>query len=294
MVAIIINPVSGGAAPSEGPRRAMLAAAVMTAEGVTGDVSLTERPRHARELAAAAVGRGAERVIAWGGDGTVNEVASALAGTTVALGVVPSGSGNGLARELRIPRGAHRALATAISSATRIIDVGELGGRMFVSIAGIGFDAHVARQFDRAGVARRGFRTYVRITAQELWRYQCGDYRVDGVPAPGALLVTFANSAQFGNGARIAPEARLDDGLLDMVIFEERSRAATLRALPRLFTGSAGKVRGVSIRPIREARVESDVPMIFHVDGEPVEGGTCLDVRVHPASLHVAAPRGGG
>ena len=115
--------------------------------------------------------------------------------------------------------------------AGEVVDVGELGGRLFVSIAGIGFDAHVAREFDRAGSRRRGFRTYVRVTAQELWRYRCGNYRVDGVAAARALLVTFANSAQFGNGARIAPGARLDDGLLDMVIFEERSRLATLRAL---------------------------------------------------------------
>ncbi len=288
MVAIIINPVSGGAAPSAGPKRAAMAAAMLTARGIIGDVVLTERHGHARELAEAAVRRGVERVLAWGGDGTMNEVASALVHTGVVLGVVPSGSGNGLARELRVPRRPEAAMVRALTAPPRRIDAGELGGRLFVSVAGIGFDAHVAAQFDRAGTGRRGFSTYVRITARELWRYRCGDYRVDGVSATGALLVTFANSAQFGNGARIAPGALLDDGLLDMVVFEERSRVATLGALPRLFTGGASQVRGVSVRPVTQATVESDVPMVFHVDGEPVQGGTRLDARVLPGALFVA------
>ena len=103
----------------------------------------------------------------------------------------------------------------------------------------------------------------------------------------------FVNSVLFtwiGNGARIAPGARLDDGLLDMVIFEERSRLATLRALPRLFTSGVERVRGVTRRPVTAATVESDLPMVFHVDGEPVQGGTRLEARVRPGVLHVAAP----
>jgi len=104
-----------------------------------------------------------------------------------------------------------------------------------------------------------------------------------------ALLVTVANSPQFGNGARIAPLARLDDGRLDLVVFEEVSRFATICAVPRLFRGGVERVRGMSTQQIERGRIESDAPMAFHVDGEPVEGGTTLDIRVLPKALTVIA-----
>jgi diacylglycerol kinase (ATP) len=290
MVSIIINPISGGATIAAGRRRAQLAAAVLEQAGQRGDVFVTERRGHGHELAHAARRRGDRIVIAWGGDGTVNEIASALVGSDTALGIVPSGSGNGLARELRIPTDPRRAIAAALGSPVRPVDAGELGGRLFFSIAGIGFDAHVAAAFDREAGPRRGFRSYVRLTTRELWRYRCGTYRVDGASPVSALLLTFANSAQFGNGARIAPEALIDDGLLDLVVFEERSRLTTVRHLPKLFTGGVGGVRGVTIRKVREAVVESDVPMMLHVDGEPLQAGTRVEARVHPGVLKVAAP----
>ena len=229
-------------------------------------------------------------MIAWGGDGTVNEIASALASTATALGIVPAGSGNGLARELGVPLAADAALAVCAGGSVRRIDAGQLGGRWFFSIAGIGFDAHVALAFDR-DQGRRGLHTYVRLTAGELWRHTCGQFRVNDAPAVQALLIAFANSGQFGNGARIAPSARIDDGLLDMVVFQERSRAATLWGLPKLFTGGVERVPGVSIRQVTDAVVESDRPMLFHVDGEPVQGGTRLEARIHPAVLRVAGGR---
>lgn len=289
MLSIIVNPLSGGASPGQGQRRAAIAASVLRAAGVEGRVFLTERRGHARELAQDAVRRGDRLVMAWGGDGTVNEVASSLVGTETALGIVPSGSGNGLARELRLPAAADRAIMTALRATPRLIDAGELGGRWFFSVAGIGLDATVAAAFDQDVHGRRGFSNYVRITARELWRYRCADYRVDGMPARGALLITFANSAQFGNGARIAPGAKIDDGLLDLVVFEERTRRATLRGLPALFTGRVASVGGVSIRQVTGAVVESDTPMLFHVDGEPSTGGMRLEARVHPKALLVAA-----
>jgi diacylglycerol kinase family enzyme len=142
---------------------------------------------------------------------------------------------------------------------------------------------------------RRGFATYARITARELLRYPCGSYRV-GTTENGplifsgrALLVTVANSPQWGNGARIAPRARVDDGLLDLVVFAERSRVRTICALPRVFTGAMERVAGFSTMQIAAARIESDQPLIFHVDGEPVRGGNVLDVRVRPAALRIAA-----
>ena len=288
MVSIIINPVSGGGTPSSAKARADLAVATLAAKGARGTVHLTEHRGHAQVLASAAVSRGEQRVIAWGGDGTVNEVASALVGTDTVLGVVPAGSGNGLARELRLPTSPDAALAHALSAPVRLIDAGTLGGRWFFSIAGVGFDAHVAAAFDRAG-GRRGLAGYIRITARELLRYECSQYRIDAAPPLRALLVTFANTTQFGNGARIAPSARIDDGLLDLVTFEERSRFLTLWGLPSLFTGHAERVPGVSIRKVTASVVESSTPMLFHVDGEPVQGGTRLEARIHAGVLNVAA-----
>ena len=287
MVSIIINPVSGGGTLTTAKSRATLAAARLDAQGDQGEVHLTEHRGHAHALAAAAVRRGHQRVVAWGGDGTVNEVASALVGTSTVLGVVPAGSGNGLARELRLPRSPECALAKALSSSTRLIDAGTLGGRWFFSIAGIGFDAHVAAAFDRDG-GRRGLAGYMRITARELWRYQCLQYSIDGAPPLRALLLTCANTTQFGNGARIAPSARIDDGLLDLVTFEERSRFLTLLGLPSLFTGHAERVPGVSIRKVTGAVIECGTPMLFHVDGEPVQGDTRLEAKVHAGVLKVA------
>lgn len=286
MVAVIINPVSGGATLEQARRRADLAARVIAAAGEAAEVFVTEGRGHARDLAAAAVQRGARLVCAWGGDGTINEVASSLLYMPAALAVIPSGSGNGLARELRVSRRPERAIAEALGAPAQAIDVGEFGGRRFVSVAGVGFDAHVAACFDRDKGAR-GFTTYVRIAARELWTYQPCTYRL-GTAARRALIITIANAPQFGNGARIAPQAIMDDGLLDLVVVEARSKIGTIWGLPRLFTGGINRLRGVTSGRIERATIESDQPMWFHVDGEPVQGGTRLEARVLPAALKIA------
>jgi diacylglycerol kinase (ATP) len=289
-IAIIVNPVSGAVRHDAARRRAEIASALLTSSREKGEVFVTERKGHARELAASAVARGARLVVAWGGDGTVNEVASALAFGSTSLAIVPSGSGNGLARALGIGRGPERAIRNALSATPRPIDAGELGGRLFFSIAGVGFDAHVASCFEREFVGRRGFSGYFLIAARELVSYKPSTYRIGGAGAAPlqALLVTLANSSQFGNGARIAPDARVDDGKLDLVVIEEVSRLKTLCGLPRLFTGGIARQAGVSIRRIERTTIESEHPMCFHVDGEPVQGGTRLDARVHHGVLQVS------
>ena len=294
MIAVIINPIAGGALRSVAAARAEIAGAWLSAHGLAGQVFVTERRGHARELAAAARARGDDPVIAWGGDGTVNEVASALAFGPTALGIVPAGSGNGLARELGIDRRPDRALATAAAAARsggRVIDAGELGGRLFFNVAGVGFDAHVAACFDRDLSGHRGLLGYARIVCRELARYRPSGYRVStgqSTFAGPALLVTLANSPQFGNGARIAPGARVDDGRLDLVIFQEASRARTLLALPRLFAGGLGRLSGVSIEPVERVVIEGEAPLTAHVDGEPFSAGPTLHARVHPAALRIA------
>jgi len=288
-IAVIINPISGVRRADEARPRVRLATDVAASLRTPVDVVVTEGAGHARELARAAVAAGARLIIAWGGDGTINEVASALAFGPVPLGIVPAGSGNGLARELGVSRRPAQAIASALTAAPRAMDVGEIEGRLFVNIAGVGLDAHIAAQFDAPG-RRRGFLGYVGITARALRRYVPLRYRITtGAEHVDvcAMLVTIANSPQFGNGACIAPGARVDDGVLDLVTIEEQSRLATMCALPRLFTGSVDRLRGCRIRQVREVAIESDRPLTFHVDGEPVHGGPTLHARVHAGALRV-------
>jgi YegS/Rv2252/BmrU family lipid kinase len=289
-IAIIINPISGGVRPDAARARAELASAIVDRHGDPAEVFVTERAGHARELTRAAVARGARLVMAWGGDGTINEVASVLTFGEVPLGIVPAGSGNGLARQLGVPPHAVDAIRLAIASEPRRIDVGELGDRLFVNAAGVGLDAHVARRFNEGGSRRRGFAAYVGISARALGTYQPRRYVVTTSServCVRALILTAANSAEFGNGACIAPGARVNDGVLDLVIIEEQSRVRTVLSLPRLFNGTVARVRGCSIRRIDRATIESDAPMDFHVDGEPVAGGTSLRLRIHPGALNI-------
>ena len=292
MLTLIINPISGHAHWGAIADRVDVARTALGPSGEESRVVVSDRRGHVRELATAAVHAGSRLVMVWGGDGSMNEAASALLGTDVPLALIPAGSGNGLARELGTPLQPVAAIAAALNGRPRVIDAGELGGRPFFNVAGIGFDAHIASCFDRA--PRRGLATYVRISARELLTYRAVPYRIECGDSHGgaalassqrALLVTIANSPQFGNGAKIAPFARVDDGRLDLVVYEEVSRFATMRALPKLFAGGIERVRGVTTRQIERGRIESDAPMAFHVDGEPVEGGTTLEVRVLPRAL---------
>ena len=294
MITFIINPISGGVSPEAARARAELASSIVDRHGDPAEVFVTERGGHARELTKAAVARGTRLVMAWGGDGTINEVASTLAFGEVPLGIVPAGSGNGLARQLSIQATPGEAIRHAIAAEPRRIDVGEIDGRLFVNLAGIGFDAHVARKFSDTSNRRRGFASYVSIAGRALMTYEPAKYTIradsdeSACPPTRAVLVTVANSPEFGNGAVIAPGARVDDGLLDLVVMEEHSRLNTIVQLPRLFQGTVDRAKGCSIRRIKRATIESDRPMVYHVDGEPVQGGVSLRVRVHPLALYVA------
>jgi YegS/Rv2252/BmrU family lipid kinase len=291
-VAVVINPVSGRGGADLGRSRAELAAAALDRAGVDGGVFVTERAGHAFDLARAAVGRGASRVIAWGGDGTLNEVGRALLFSPCALGVVPAGSGNGLARALGVPRTSAAALDHALAAPIARIDAGEIAGHVFLNIAGLGFDAHVAHAFSRRGGAR-GLQRYVRVVSRELFWYTPARYRVhiDGeMREHRAFLLSIANGPQWGNGARIAPGARLDDGLLDVVIAETATPLGLALRIPRLFTGTISRAPGVLTKRVASFTVTTDEPATLHVDGEPVVCGTgALHVRVLNGALRVCA-----
>jgi len=228
----------------------------------------------------------------WGGDGTVNEAAGALAFGDVPLGIVPAGSGNGLARVLGIPFDPRAALGRCLDATPRAIDVGEIDDRLFVNIAGIGFDAHVAARFNRPDNRRRGLIGYAVLTARELPRYAAHEYRItvgDSVSTVRALFVVLANGTEFGNCIRIAPGARVDDGELALIIVREQSRLSTICQIPRILGDRVERSPAWSLQPVRAATIECESPMLFHVDGEPVQGGTRIEARVHPGALRVCA-----
>jgi YegS/Rv2252/BmrU family lipid kinase len=293
-IAVIINPISGtGRRPDEARRRAELAASLLDARGLDAEIFVTERGRHAHELARAAAARGVSMCIAWGGDGTINEVASALAFSRVALAVVPSGSGNGLARELAIPFTPAPAFDVALNGREQLIDAGEIEGRLFFNIAGLGFDARVAQEFAANGHQRRGFARYITIAMRELVRFVPDTYTI---AANGscmeirALFIAIANSRQYGNGATIAPGARIDDGMLDVVVVGERSPWSAMAQMPLLFAGKVDRLPGVTIIPTAQVEIRAEHQMVYHVDGEPARAGTCVHARVHAGALRVRVP----
>lgn len=287
-VAVIINPTSGPGGPDKGHRRATLAADVLANAGEDVDITVTTARGHARELSAAAVKRGARLVIAWGGDGTINEVGSALTFGPSALGIVRSGSGNSLARELKVALRPEQALREALRATPRTIDAGEIDGHLFFCVAGIGYDEHIATCFEHDTSGRRGFLTYLRLSLREILSYTPLPYTVGDRRIDRGMLIAIANSGQFGNGAVIAPDAKIDDGKLDLVTMDERSRLETMLALPRLYLGGLRRVRGVEMRAVERVTIEGRTPIRFHADGEPRAGGTRIDVRVLPGALRVA------
>jgi len=295
-VAVIANPAAGPAWRRLPPREiASRIGKMLALHQADGHVELTAGPGHAKTLAHEAVTAGADLVVAWGGDGTINEVASGLMHSRAALGIVPMGSGNGLAREIGVPAGHEAALAAALEGTERTIDAGELNGRVFFNAAGVGFDGHVAGVFAASAGHLRGFASYASVTVRELFRYQAATYVISPEGGPvrtcRALLVSVANTRQWGSGARIAPAALMDDERLDLVIVPALPPAVVLANAWRLFAGSIGGWRAVETQQVRSATIRCSPPAAVHVDGEPAGRLGSIDIRVIPAALRVRAPR---
>jgi diacylglycerol kinase family enzyme len=173
------------------------------------------------------------------------------------------------------------------------MDAGLLGGRPFFNVAGIGFDAHIARLFNERGAGRRGRWPYVTIGIREGCRYAAAEYRVrldDESLRLRAFLISFANGREFGMGARIAPQAALDDGLLDATVVAERSVIARFWHARLLALGAVGRAPRVIVRTITTAAIEADGPIEYHVDGEPGIADGRVDVRIIAGALKVRVP----
>jgi len=292
-VVAVINPMSGaGLDPSAATTRVRIVRDALGRAGLSPSIHLTERGGHARELATAAVRDRADLLIVWGGDGTVNEAGSALVGSETALGLIPAGSGNGLAASLAVPFAPDAALRHILSAAPRPVDVGMFAGRPFFNIAGIGLDAHIAELFNTRGRGRRGKWPYIVIGVREGWTYKARQYEVelDGHRrSVAAILLAFANGREYGMGACISPRAVLDDGLLEATVVEDRPAPLRFLDARHLATRTIDRARRVHTQQVRSSVITSDGPMQFHLDGEPgvIEGR--VEIGLLPGALLVRA-----
>jgi diacylglycerol kinase (ATP) len=287
-VSVVVNPIAGPGADDRSSRAAR-ARRVLADLGVTGDVVVTSGPGDAARLSRAARDGGADVVIAWGGDGTINEVAGPLIGGPAALGIVRSGSGDGLARTLGVAADPAIAVARILAGwgHPTLIDAGYLGDRHFLNIGGIGFDATVAAAFN-AG-SSRGLAAYlvttlktVRTYRPESYRARLGEDRFEGV----RFLIAFANARQYGGGLVLAPAADPADGWLDAVTVADGSTTRQIWRMRRLAIRRDRSAEGIGRLRVQRARVEG-ARLVCHVDGEAFEPTGAVDVRVDPAALRV-------
>jgi len=290
-VKFILNPVAG-------KRRAPEKTATLLRRELGGsswdfDIVLTERRGHGYHLAKAAVVRGYELVVAIGGDGTFKEVASGLVHTGVALGIIPSGSGMGLARDLGIPLNLKGACRALLGGRRREVDTGVINGRYFFCTAGLGFDARIGLIYDERGKGRRGILPYFYIGAKEFFLFRPEPFQVqidERHFEVSPLLITIANCRQYGGGAQIAPRAKIDDGLLDLCILKNMSLPRALLNLPKLFTGKIDSISQMDYYQIAQAEIIREKPGPIHLDGDPFIEASRLKVSILHKSLVVWAP----
>ena len=254
-------------------------------------IAYTEKPGHAVEISREAVIAGMDAVIAVGGDGTVNETAQGLIGSETALGIIPTGSGNGLSRHLKISMNPAKAIRTLNTFKTTRIDTATLNDNLFVSVAGVGFDAKVAKEFAKAG--KRGFRKYFNIATTAYANYKPRTYTmvIDGQEIKRkAMMISFANSNQFGNNTSIDPKAKLDDGFIDVCIVRKVPYWKTIFLAPLLFMKKFDRTQYIEIIRAKEVELVRKKGKSAHLDGDPFVAGKNVHLKIQPLSLKVIIP----
>lgn len=281
----IINPLSGTASTSHREQLRLYLARQAEQTGYTAEIIVTTHPGHATELAAAAVRQGVGRVLAIGGDGTINETARALRRSASALGIVPMGSGNGLARHLGVPLDPRKAIDKALNGKPVVVDSGEIDEHPFFCTAGLGFEAYVAHLFAKQPI--RGLPTYIRTAYGAFWNYKPGTFTINGHEKT-LFSLTFANAAQFGNNAWIAPQANIADGRLEQCEIKPFPKSVSGALAWRLFNRTLDGSAYWQGESITKSLVVSNQPLMIHADGEPIllAKNEC-EVRVLPGSLLV-------
>lgn len=289
-ILFIINPISGGKAKAKIPG---LIDQFLDKDRYVANFGFTEYVGHGAELAEEACKKDFDVIVAVGGDGTINEVAGKVMAYGKILGIIPLGSGNGLAKFLKIPRAVKKAIALLNTGKSVIIDAAQLNGRNFFNLAGMGFDAHLSHVF--ASNKTRGLKGYVENGLREIAAYQPQRYRIhiDGAfHQRDAFAVSVANSSQYGNNVYISPQSSVTDGLLEVCII----KPFPLYKLPvlafQMIKGSTHQGTMVEIISGKNIRIERQDESPIHIDGEPVITQKDITIEVMPAALKVLAVRG--
>ena len=285
---LIINPISG-----TGSKKGVdeMVTRAMAECGHDVDVRFTGARGDATRLAAEAARKGYYGVLACGGDGTVNETARALCGTDTALGILPAGSGNGLARHLQIPMDIPLALKIIASDNIVPCDYGSVNGQEFFCTFGMGFDAAVSHRFARQ--SRRGLLSYVKSALSEYVQYRPQTYTVSAngkLLTEKAFLIAVCNASQWGNNAYIAPEASITDGLLDITIVHSGTAIDAAVMGMDIFTGYISKNTMVHTFRAPACVIYRRGSGEAHIDGEPVNMDDIIDVRCHRGALRIFNP----
>lgn len=256
------------------------------------EVIYTERAGHAVEIAAQKAQEGVHAVVAIGGDGTINEIARSLVHTKTALGIIPCGSGNGLARHLQIPMEPKKAIDIINEGLIDIIDYGKINNVPFFCTCGVGFDALVSLQFSKAG--KRGPLTYAEKMLQESLNYRPETYELemDGSTLRyKAFLIACGNASQYGNNAYIAPQATLNDGLLDVTILEPFTVLDVPSLSFQLFNKTIDQNSRIKTFRCKTLRIHRATQGVVHFDGDPMIMGENVDVKIVQKGLQVIIPK---
>ena len=288
-IKFIVNPISG--TKSKDNLDGEVAKAL---DKTKFDYSLefTQGPKHAIQLAKKASNEKVDIVVAVGGDGTVNEVASALVHSETRLAVVPYGSGNGFAMHLGLGRNPHKALSFLNNTKELLIDSCKVNEHFYVNLAGVGFDARVAYELKNSKT--RGFQAYFKNSFQQGIKYKNQGYQIqydDDEKVEGKFLsITVANASMFGYNFTIAPNADLSDGVLDVVHIKDAPKYKYFANMHRFLNRSILKTPLTHLRFAKKISIQSKEPMYYHVDGEGMITEKELVFSIIPASLKVLVP----
>ncbi|MFD2598383.1 diacylglycerol/lipid kinase family protein [Sphingobacterium corticis] len=284
-ILFVINPISGGKRKTAFKKQIL---DTLDLNKFEPTFQQTDHAGHAYDLAKQAIANAYDVVVAVGGDGTINEIGSALAGTDTPLGIIPEGSGNGLALYLGIPLHEAGAIRRINRFDMMTVDTGMVNGRFFFNVAGVGFDASVSDKFATDTI--RGPIGYLRTVMNLLGSYRAKKYRlqIDGKSYDReAFMISVANSPQYGNNAYIAPNASVTDGLIDVCIVHKFPLYLLPMMVFHLFNKSVDQSEYVEIIPGREVSIDSDEVGPVHVDGEPLNLESPLHFSVKEKSLKI-------
>lgn len=286
---LIINPISGTSKKKDLCR---YVTERLRSRGIDVRTCYTEYPGHAREIAGSISEEECSLVIVAGGDGTINEVATGLCDKRITMGILPFGSGNGLARHIGVYKDLEHSMRVIEECHVIDADCGTVNGRPFFTTFGMGFDAAVSEKF--AGMKRRGPLSYIKSAVKEFIKYEPYSYKltIEGIVYEfKAFLLTVANASQYGNNAFIAPSASIKDGWLDVTIIHNEKPLKLVAAGLELFTGQLDKNLTVQRFKIKECIIETDAT-VAHVDGEPLSVTSPIEIKCRPGVLRLCTVSG--